>query len=801
MKLSLFALSFAAAALSVPTRAQWHGFVPQQPKAAPTAAQKQVTSKVRAPAQAAAQLAPQSSTAQLALPPTNDECTGATVISGFGTFPVSTVTATGTGVNGTCQPVENDVWFAWTAPANGAIEVSTCNLVGSDTVIAAWSDCPATTLVACNDDACTLRSRMQFAVTAGTTYFLEFGEFNSGVTYTGSFSITALGTPPPNDDCTGATPISGFGSFLVDTNNALGTVPTFTCANANNDVWFAWTSPVTGAVQVSTCNLIDDTVIAVWADCPATTLVDCNDDSCGLQSLVQFTATSGVTYFFELGAFQTSTSFTGTFDVNPGPPPPPNDDCSTPIAIVGSGPHAFDNTLATMGAQGQLESLCNSLGSTAIDHDVWFCWTAPSTNAFEISTVGATFVDTKVAVYGGCGCPVGAALACNDDSCSSPQSTLSFNAVGGQTYTIQVGTNQGFPGSTGSFTVLQANGPVGGCVLDDGTAENAIGLAAGGKMAWMSRFGQIGVTTVISDVSSAYGAAVLPPLPPNGTPTDILVWDDPNDDGNPFDCVLVYQGVSSVQNVGTGAFNPHAVVPALSVDGYFFVGVGCPHGPNEFPAPLDQTSPNCASPEPTWLVGDTSGNLDYANLLNNNVPPMTASSAGFPGFWLLRGSCTPGPGVSYCAGDGLDPVVTTSCPCSNFGAQGNGCRSSFNPAGAHITAHGAVASDNVVLDGSGMNPTGPCIFLKGSADAPAGIVFGDGLRCADGTLIRLRAVALSAGTASFPNSTETVTLSTRGGTPVGSGLTGYYTIYYRNAAAAFCPPDTFNAANGYRITW
>lgn len=796
MKLSPFALLFVVVALAGSARAQWHALVPPAPKVAPGATPKLVTAKVRSHGAIGAPLVAQGGSSPLVLPPPpNDNCTGAIPITGFGNFALSTFGATGTGVSGVCQSVENDVWFAWTAPVTGAVEVSTCGLVASDTVIAAWADCPATTLVACNDDNCSSQSRMQFAVTGGMTYFLEFGEYNSGVTYFGSFSVAQLGSPPANDDCTGATPINGLGTFVVDTTGALGTVPSGNCASANNDVWFAWTSTANGQVQIDCCSVAIDTVIAVWADCPATTLVTCNDDFCGLQSQVQFGATSGVTYFVEIGAFHAATNFIGAFDIHLGPPPPPNDDCSAPTAITGPGPHNFDDTFASTGTQGQAQPLCNSLGSTAIENDVWFCWTAPSTSAFEISSVGGTFVDTKIAVYGGCGCPVGAALSCNDDSCGTPQSTLAFNATAGQSYTIQLGTPQGFTGGTGSFTILPANGPVGGCVLDDGSFENGIGLTNGGKLAWISRFGRIGATTVVTDVSTAYAGVA------NGTPTDILVWDDPNDDGNPFDAVLVYQGVSTVQNSGASVLNPHAVLPAVSVNGYFFVGVGCAHGASQFPAPLDQTSPNCASPEPTWIVGDTSGNVDYATLANNNVPPQTASSAGFPGFWLLRGACSGEPGFGYCAGDGLDPTVTTPCPCANLGAAGNGCRSSFNAAGAHLAAHGTVANDDAVLDGSGMNASGPCVFLKGNANTPSGVVFGDGLRCTDGTLVRLRVVTLAAGAASFPNSTETVTLSLRGGTPVGSGLTGYYTVYYRNAAGAFCPPETFNASNGYQVTW
>ncbi len=157
--------------------------------------------------------------------------------------------------------------------------------------------------------------------------------------------------------------------------------------------------------------------------------------------------------------------------------------------------------------------------------------------------------------------------------------------------------------------------------------------------------------------------------------------------------------------------------------------------------------------------------------------------------------------VSYCSGDGLDPQVTTGCPCGNTGASGNGCASSFNPAGAHITTSGAVATDDVVLLGSGMQATGICIFLKGTAIDPFGFVFGDGITCTGGSLLRLRAVALSGGGAGFPLPPETITLSARGSTPVGSGITASYTVFYRNAAAGFCPPLTFNVANSVRILW
>ncbi|MBI5363249.1 MAG: hypothetical protein HZA53_08725 [Planctomycetes bacterium] len=159
------------------------------------------------------------------------------------------------------------------------------------------------------------------------------------------------------------------------------------------------------------------------------------------------------------------------------------------------------------------------------------------------------------------------------------------------------------------------------------------------------------------------------------------------------------------------------------------------------------------------------------------------------------------PGAAFCAGDGFDPNVTTPCPCGNVGAPGHGCASSFNALGATATARGFVPLDDVALDGAGMNATGSCIFLMGTLEDPFGLPFGDGVRCAAGTLVRLRTQPLAAGASSFPDTNTTITLSARSGVVVGSGAERNYLVYYRNASAAFCPPETFNATNGFRIVW
>ena len=99
-----------------------------------------------------------------------------------------------------------------------------------------------------------------------------------------------------------------------------------------------------------------------------------------------------------------------------------------------------------------------------------------------------------------------------------------------------------------------------------------------------------------------------------------------------------------------------------------------------------------------------------------------------------------------------------------------------------------------------MPGTSSALYLKSDAIAADGVVFGDGVLCLAGGLIRLRTKINVGGASRFPEPGDP-TVSARGGTPPGSGLTGRYQVYYRNAASGFCPPATFNVSNGLSITW
>jgi photosystem II stability/assembly factor-like uncharacterized protein len=168
---------------------------------------------------------------------------------------------------------------------------------------------------------------------------------------------------------------------------------------------------------------------------------------------------------------------------------------------------------------------------------------------------------------------------------------------------------------------------------------------------------------------------------------------------------------------------------------------------------------------------------------------------GGDGIWAWGG--LPGTGSSFCAGDGS----ATACPCGNSSSAGSGtgCASSLGT-GALITATGtpSLSSDTLVLLGSGM-PNSFVLYFQGTTRQAGGLgsVFGDGLRCAGGTVKRLGAKANVQGGSQYPGPGD-APISVRGAVSA-PGLRTYQ-CWYRNAAS-FCTPSTFNTTNGLEIDW
>jgi hypothetical protein len=159
--------------------------------------------------------------------------------------------------------------------------------------------------------------------------------------------------------------------------------------------------------------------------------------------------------------------------------------------------------------------------------------------------------------------------------------------------------------------------------------------------------------------------------------------------------------------------------------------------------------------------------------------------------------------LSFCLGDGS----SSGCPCGNSGATGHGCENSAATGGAILSASGAsnLASDTILLTSSGEPGSALSIFLQGTGSVAA-VHFGDGLRCAGGTLVRLYTKHASGGTATAPQVGD-ASVSSRSailGDPIPLGASRFYQTYYRDSSATFCPAPgggSFNVSSALAVVW
>jgi len=150
----------------------------------------------------------------------------------------------------------------------------------------------------------------------------------------------------------------------------------------------------------------------------------------------------------------------------------------------------------------------------------------------------------------------------------------------------------------------------------------------------------------------------------------------------------------------------------------------------------------------------------------------------------------------YCFGDGTG----IACPCTS-GAPEKGCENSQGTHGALLFALGTSRvspNDTLVLSASTMTANTTVLFFQGTTQVQ--VVFGDGIRCSGGTVIRLgqRAVPVSGALAFGHNVGTDPDVSLAGF--VTPGTTYTYQAWYRNAAG-YCTANTYNLSNGLSMTW
>jgi hypothetical protein len=158
-------------------------------------------------------------------------------------------------------------------------------------------------------------------------------------------------------------------------------------------------------------------------------------------------------------------------------------------------------------------------------------------------------------------------------------------------------------------------------------------------------------------------------------------------------------------------------------------------------------------------------------------------------------------GTPFCLGD----LAASGCPCANVGSWRHGCQNSATTGGAQLSARGTTQPDTLQLESTGELATAPSVVLQGSS-LVSPIVFGDGVRCAGGTLKRLYVHNAVGGTLLVPAPGD-LSVSARSaalGDSIAPGSMRAYQVYYRDPSSSFCPApagNAWNASSGVKIVW
>ena len=190
-----------------------------------------------------------------------------------------------------------------------------------------------------------------------------------------------INLPFCNDVCDFATPIACDETVSGSTVDASSIdEPANACGTGGGapGVWYSFEGNG-DLVTFSLCNSTYDTKIQVWeGDCSALSCVTGVDDTCGLQSEVQFISTPGTTYYVYVFGFGTSTGdYTMEVTCVEPPTPPANDECATAETFLAN----EDGTCTEFASGTVFGATASSQGNGcngSADDDVWYQFEAVS---------------------------------------------------------------------------------------------------------------------------------------------------------------------------------------------------------------------------------------------------------------------------------------------------------------------------------------------------------------------------------------------------------------------------------------
>jgi|GEM_PF-1698335 len=407
------------------------------------------------------------------VPPSNDTCGSALAVSAG--VPVSTSLngATPSALTACVEAETADVFYTFTPSQTRAYRLDTCGSVVK-VGLSVLDACGSFQQLACAlDDGGQCGglngSAVSPVLSAGVAYIIRVAAMADEVP--ASFQLLITPIDAPNDICDRATVLSVDQALVATNRGASGTDITPCGMNDTRDVWFKFVAPLSGSYEVSTCaeGAVLDTSLAIFLGCPGTggnsiVPIMCNDDDAGScpssirLSRIVARLEAGQEYLIRVAGFNATE---GGFVLLARYSKPANDTCAA-AQNIGMGTFVYD----TLGAESDPivpDGGCG-LPINQVLYDVWFRFTANSTEPFIASVCNSTFDTTMTVAMASIGCGGGQMplIACNDDyncddnaATADIQSRVTFLGAAGQSYLIRVGSRSGARGA-GELTVVSA---------------------------------------------------------------------------------------------------------------------------------------------------------------------------------------------------------------------------------------------------------------------------------------------------------------------------------------------------------
>ena len=334
----------------------------------------------------------------------------------------------------------HSVWYRWTAPSTGVVTFATED-IRFDTVLAVYrgsSVAGLTRVVSDNNSGGGGRSKVSFSPTPGAVYLIAVDGVGDEM---GAFMLT-WNLPPPNDAFTAAVSISATGGSITGSTVAATAEPgepEHTSWGARQSIWYRWTAPADGAVElaVSSTTAGYEPFIAVYVGDRLDALRVAGANQQGLRIPVF----AGTTYRIAIDGLGASPNVTLTWQPTATPS---NDNFAAATTLTG-----LTGTVAgtVVGATREIGEPWHAyVGNGA---SVWYRWTAPSSGDLCLDTLGTSAFWSVLAVYQGTRVDALTLMASNSGYWGDQAAFVRFPIVAGQTYWIAVDTS----GGRGAFTL------------------------------------------------------------------------------------------------------------------------------------------------------------------------------------------------------------------------------------------------------------------------------------------------------------------------------------------------------------